>query len=181
MLPGSPILRGSYDPSLVALSVFIAICASYAALDLAGRVTAARERTRFLWLIGGAFAMGLGIWSMHYIGMLAFRLPVAVEYDWPTVMLSLRVAILSAGVALYVVSREYANQPRAIAGGIVMGAGIATMHYFGMMAMRTTAMRHYNPWLVALSVFLPMAISFVALRLAFLARDEKGDLASARS
>ena len=173
MLSGSPILRGSYDPSMVALSVFIAICASYAALDLAGRVAAARQRTRLLWLLGGAVAMGLGIWSMHYIGMLAFRLPVPVEYDWPTVMLSLRVAILSAGVALYVVSREYMNLPRAIAGSVVMGAGIATMHYFGMMAMRTTAMCHYDLRRVALSVVLAMAISFVALRLAFLARDEK--------
>ena len=173
LLAGSPILKGSYDLTLVALSIFIAICASYAALDLAGRVTAARERTRFLWLIGGAVAMGLGIWSMHYIGMLAFRLPVPVEYDWPTVMLSLRVAILSAGVALYVVSREYMNLPRAIAGSVVMGAGIATMHYFGMMAMRSTAMCHYDFGLVALSVLLAMVISFVALRLAFLARDEK--------
>jgi two-component system cell cycle sensor histidine kinase/response regulator CckA len=166
-------LKGSYDPSLVALSVLIAVCASYAALDLAGRVTAARDRVRFVWLVGGACAMGLGIWSMHYIGMLAFRLPVPVSYDWPTVTLSLRVAIFSAGVALYVVSAKFMSLRRAVAGSVVMGAGIAAMHYIGMMAMRSTAMCHYNPLLVALSIVLAIAISFAALRLAYLARDEK--------
>ena len=116
--------------------------------------------------------MGLGIWSMHYIGMLAFSLSVPVSYDWPTVMLSLRVAILASGVALYVVSRKFMSLGRAIAGSVVMGAGIAAMHYIGMEAMRSTAMCHYDVRLVALSIALAIAISFVALRLAFLARDE---------
>ena len=173
LLTETPVLTGSYDLRLVALSVLIAICASYAALDLAGRVTAARGRALVFWLIGGAGAMGLGIWSMHYIGMLAFRLPVPVSYDWPTVMLSLRVAILASGVALYVVSRKFMSLWRAVAGSIVMGAGIAAMHYIGMEAMRSTAMCHYDTRLVALSVVLAIVISFVALRLAFLARDEK--------
>jgi two-component system cell cycle sensor histidine kinase/response regulator CckA len=173
LLTATPVLSGSYDHRLVALSVLIAVCASYAALDLAGRVTAARGRALFFWLIGGAGAMGLGIWSMHYIGMLAFSLPVPVSYDWPTVMLSLRVAILASGVALYVVSRKSMSLWRAVAGSIVMGAGIAAMHYIGMEAMRSTAMCRYDARLVALSVVLAMVISFVALRLAFLARDEK--------
>src|SRR5689334_21178785 len=80
---------GSYDARLVALSILIAVCAAYAALDLAGRTTNARCRARLAWLAGGATAMGLGIWSMHFIGMLAFRLPILVLYDWPTVLLSL--------------------------------------------------------------------------------------------
>src|SRR5258708_2068009 len=82
-------LVSSYDYGLVALSVVIAILAAYAALDLAGRVTSAGGKARFFWLSGGAVAMGTGIWSMHYIGMLAFRLPIPVLYDWPTVLLSL--------------------------------------------------------------------------------------------
>ena len=77
---------GFYDYRLVVLSVLIAIGASYAALDLAARITAASGRIRLAWLAGGAFAMGVGIWSMHYIGMLAFSLPVPVLYDWPTVL-----------------------------------------------------------------------------------------------
>jgi two-component system sensor histidine kinase/response regulator len=82
-------LKGFYDYRLVALSVCIAMLASYAALDLAGRITSTRGRTRLAWMNGGAMAMGMGIWSMHYIGMLAFHLPLPVQYDWPTVLLSL--------------------------------------------------------------------------------------------
>lgn len=69
-------MTGSYDYRLVSLSVLIAICAAYTALDLAGRTTATRGRVRVAWLTGGAIAMGVGIWSMHYVGMLAFSLPV---------------------------------------------------------------------------------------------------------
>src|ERR1700687_5177919 len=118
-------LVGSYSLGLVALSVVIAICASYAALDLAGRVTAARGRSRAVWLTGGAAAMGLGIWSMHYIGMLAFSLPVPVLYDWPTVLVSLLAAILASGVALFVVSRHRMDWGNALAGSAIMGSGIA--------------------------------------------------------
>jgi two-component system cell cycle sensor histidine kinase/response regulator CckA len=166
-------MTASYDHRLVALSVVIAICASYAALELAGRVAAARGRAFVFWLIGGAGAMGLGIWSMHYIGMQAFSLPVPVSYDWPTVLLSLRVAILSAGAALYVVSCKFMNLWRAAAGSVFMGGGISAMHYIGMMAMRSTAMCHYDARLVALSISFAIIISFVALWLAFLARGEK--------
>src|SRR6266481_1616280 len=99
-------LVGSYDYRLVALSVLIATLASYAALDLGGRVTASRGRVRFIWLLGGAAAMGMGIWSMHYIGMLAYLLPIPVFYDWPTVLVSLFAANFASGVALFVVSRR---------------------------------------------------------------------------
>jgi NO-binding membrane sensor protein with MHYT domain len=100
------VLRGWYDYRLVALSVVIAVLASYVALDLAGRVTNAQGRTKTVWLCGGATAMGSGIWSMHYVGMLAFRLPVPVLYDWPTVGVSLLAAILASAIALFVVSRK---------------------------------------------------------------------------
>jgi methyl-accepting chemotaxis protein PixJ len=98
-------MPGSYDHLQVFLSVVIAIAASYAALDLAGRVTAASRWARSVWLTGGAVAMGIGIWSMHFTGMLAFHLPVPVGYDWPTVLLSLLAAIISSVFALYVSSR----------------------------------------------------------------------------
>src|SRR6266550_2578235 len=127
-------LIGSYNYALVALSVLIAMFASYAALDLAGRVTAARGWTRAVWLLGGAGAMGTGIWSMHYIGMLAFVLPIPVAYHWPTVLLSLFAAILASVIALHVVSRQRMHASRAVAGSVLMGAGIASMHYIGMAA-----------------------------------------------
>src|SRR5258705_13674416 len=99
-------LMCSHDYALVALSVLIAMFTSYAALDLAGRVTAARGWTRGVWLLGGAGALGTGIWSMHYIGMLACILPYPVAYHWPTVLLSLFAAILASAIALYLVSRQ---------------------------------------------------------------------------
>jgi two-component system, cell cycle sensor histidine kinase and response regulator CckA len=170
-------LVGWYDHRLVALSVVIAIFASYAALELAGRVTASCGRIRAAWLMGGASAMGLGIWSMHYLGMLAFSLPVPVSYDWPTVVLSLVAAIFASAIALYVVSRERMGVWRAVGSSIPMGAGIAAMHYTGMAAMRSTAMCHYNSALVTLSIVLAIVISFVALYLAFLARTERRGIA----
>src|SRR5579864_1332026 len=129
-------MTGYYDYRLVALSVLIAICASYAALDLAGRTTAASGRVRLAWLAGGASAMGLGIWSMHYIGMLAFSLPVLVLYDWPTVLLSLLAAVFASAVALFVISRRKMGWVRALVSSAIMGGGISTMHYTGMAAMR---------------------------------------------
>jgi two-component system sensor histidine kinase/response regulator len=170
------VIDGSYDIGLVALSVVIAIMASYAALDLAGRVTAARGAIQQLWLVGGATAMGLGIWSMHYIGMLAFSLPMPVLYDWPTVLASLVAAILASAVALYVVSRPDMGAWQAVVGAVFMGAGIAAMHYIGMAAMRLSAACHYNPWLVTLSVVLAMAISLVALWLQFHFRERRDGL-----
>src|SRR5690349_9996985 len=163
---------GSYDYRLVALSIVIAVFASYAALDLGGRTTAASGRVRLAWLGGGAIAMGVGIWSMHYIGMLAFSLPVPVLYDWPTVLLSLIAAVFASAVALFVVSRETMGWPRALAGSAIMGGGIATMHYTGMAAMRLPAMCSYEPQLVILSVVLAILISLVALWLTFRLRED---------
>jgi PAS domain S-box-containing protein len=164
---------GYYDYSLVLLSVFIAVLAAYAALDLAGRVTTARGRARQIWLWCGAVAMGIGIWAMHYVGMEAFHLPVPVMYDWPTVLLSLLAAVLASGVALYTVSRPTMVRVRVLGGGLAMGAGIAAMHYIGMEAMRLPAMCVYSPWLVLLSIVLAMVISFVALQQTFQFRETR--------
>ncbi len=166
-------LIGSYNYALVALSVLIAIFASYAALDLAGRVTAAGGWTRAVWLLGGAGAMGTGIWSMHYIGMLAFILPIPVAYHWPTVLLSLFAAILASVIALYVVSRQKMGASRALAGSVLMGAGISGMHYIGMAAMRLPAVCQFNSFLVVLSVVFAVLISLAALWITFHFRDEK--------
>src|SRR5271167_4713077 len=167
-----PPLAGSYDFRLVVLSIAIAMVASYTALDLVGRVTSIGGRMRAVWLAGGAAAMGVGIWSMHYVGMLAFRLPVPVEYDWPTVLLSLLAAIFASAVALYVVSQEQMRFFQALLGGVLMGGAIAGMHYIGMAAMRASAMCHYSPLLVSLSVVLAVLISVAALWLAFYFRGE---------
>ena len=166
-------LIGSYNYALVALSVLIAMFASYAALDLASRVTAAGGWTRVLWVLGGACAMGTGIWSMHYIGMLAFILPIPVAYHWPTVLLSLFAAILASAIALHVVSRQKMGASQAVAGSVLMGAGIAGMHYIGMAAMRLPALCQFNSSLVVLSVAFAVLISLAALWITFHFRDEK--------
>ena len=169
----APHLTGSYNYSLVALSVLIAMVASYATLDFAGRVTASAGHIRALWLLGGAVAMGTGIWSMHYVGMFAFMLPIPMAYHWPTVLLSLLAAILASAVVLYVVSRPQISTVQALVGSILMGAGIAGMHYIGMAAMRLAAVLRFDLFLVMLSVLLAVLISLAALWLAFYFREEK--------
>jgi PAS domain S-box-containing protein len=172
MIYANSAMAGSYNYGLVALSIFIAILASYAALDLAGRVTVAHNAARFLWLIGGATAMGIGIWSMHYIGMLAFRLPVSVEYDWPTALLSLLTGILSSALALFVVSRQTMKSLRAWVASIFMGGGIATLHYTAMAAMRLEGTCSYSPPIVTLSILLAIVFSRIALWATFTFRND---------
>ncbi|HEV2419563.1 MAG TPA: response regulator [Terriglobia bacterium] len=168
------VLPGSYDFRLVALSFVIAMCASYAALDLAARTSATRGRARYAWLCGGAVAMGVGIWSMHYIGMLAFSLPVPILYDLPIVFLSWVAAAASSALALYLIARPRLTLRISALGSVIMGGGIAVMHYTGMAAMRMQAVCHYNAAIVALSVLIAVVASFAALWIAFYFRHEKG-------
>jgi len=168
----SVILTGSYNYGFVVVSFLMSILASYAALELAGRVTATHGFARFGWLSGGAFSFGIGIWCMHYMGMEALRLPVPVLYDWPTVFLSMIAAVVASAIALFVVSRKTMSLFRAGASSLFMGSGICAMHYIGMEAMRLPAMCHYNVRIVTLSVALAIVSSFVALLLAFSVRNQ---------
>jgi PAS domain S-box-containing protein len=165
------VIPATYDYRLVALSVAIAILASYAALEMAGRINATRGSIRTAWLAGGAIAMGCGIWAMHYVGMLAYRLPIHVYYNVPTVALSLFAAMAASWVALFVVSRPRMTAYHVVIGSLLMGAGIAAMHYTGMAAMRLHAMHHYQPGLVMLSILLAVMIAFVAIGLIFYFRE----------
>lgn len=168
-------LAATYDLRLVALSVVIAICACYAALDLAGRITAARDKSRVAWLFGGAMAMGTGIWSMHFTGMLAYHLSVPVYYHIPTVILSLVAAIAASWVALFVVSRPRVTALHVMAGSLLMATGICGMHYIGMDAMRLPAMHHWDQTFVVLSIGVALIVALAALGLTFLFREEGHD------
>ena len=172
MISASATLTGFYDYGEVARSILIAIAASYAALDLAGRVTAASGRARAAWLAGGAIAMGIGIWAMHFKGMLAFHLPVTVAYHWPTVLVSLGVAVFASAVALYIVSRREMGPFRLWTGSFLMGGGIAALHYIDMSSMRLAAVCRFNLLIVALSVVFAIGFSLIALLMAFGSRDE---------
>jgi two-component system, sensor histidine kinase and response regulator len=173
--PDGAVMAGSYDHLVVVLSVLIAALASYAALDLAERVTAARGAIRLAWLVSGAIAMGIGIWSMHFTGMLAFRLPVPILYHWPTVLLSLLAGMVFSAISLFTVSRKRLGWPAGLAGGILQGAAIATLHYTAMAAMRLQATCHYAPAMVVLSVLFAIAGSLLSLWLAFLFRDQPSE------
>ncbi len=165
-------LAGAYDYGEVARSILIAIAASYAALDLGGRITAARGWARAAWLTFGATAMGIGMWAMHFKGLLAFRLPVTVAYHWPTVLVSLVIAVLASAIALYVATRQEMRPVQAWIGSLIMGGGMAAMHYVGMAAMRLAAVARFDHLLVALSVVLAILFSRFALMFTFDYRED---------
>lgn len=172
-------MQGDYDLGLVVMSILTAIAASFAALNLAARVALPNQNAR-RWLVTGAIAMGAGIWSMHFIGMLAFSLPVPLAYDRTLTIASLLIAIVTSGIALAVVAQlalmndDEVDIPVLLAGAIIMGAGISGMHYTGMAAMKMAPAIEYRPWLFAASMLIAVSASAAALWLAFMLRSNAG-------
>jgi two-component system, sensor histidine kinase and response regulator len=158
--------HGTLNPGLVLLSLAIAMMAAFIALSFASRISASNSTwTRWAWTAGGAFSMGGGIWSMHFVGMLAFSLPCGERYDPLGTMLSMIPGILASGVALRLISgREAPSLSRLVGGAVLMGAGIGAMHYSGMAAMEPqAALLRYRPDLVVASVIVAIALAFVSL------------------
>jgi len=164
-------LTGSYSFSLVLISLCVAILASYTALDLTGRIATAKGRAVYLWMGGGALAMGIGVWSMHFIGMLAFSLPIDLGYDIGLTALSLLIAVLSSGFALWLVSQPSLPFLQLGFGALFMGAGISCMHYTGMAAMRMLPGIDYDPTLFGASLAIAVGASAAALWIAFRLRQ----------
>ena len=163
-------LSGVYHPILVIVSVLMAAVAAYAALGLAGRIKAAENRgTRQLWLATGATAMGIGIWAMHFIGMLAFQLPIGVAYNLGITLLSVGPAIVASSMVLYVTSRAEIGFSRLGLAGTMMGLGIGAMHYTGMAAMRMAAEMYYDRLLFGVSLIVAVVLATAALYIHFLA------------
>ncbi|MFC5550908.1 MHYT domain-containing protein [Massilia aerilata] len=160
-------LTGHYETPLVLISILVAIAASYAALSLAGRVSESRGRAVVAWVFGGAIAMGSGIWAMHFVGMLAFRLPIPIAFDLPLTLASLLLPVAASCLALWQVSRAELGRARLAVSAVLMGIGINAMHYTGMAAMRMEPGIVYDPWLFALSVAIAIAASGLALWIAF--------------
>src|SRR5207244_12828098 len=165
------IVTGTYDPYLVTLSILVAAFASYTALDLGAHVAAAPGPARRVWLAAAAITMGGGIWSMHFVAMLAFIMPIPMSYDIGLTTLSLMVAIFVTGVGFYVISRKSASLLRLVFSGIFMGLGIVTMHYTGMAAMRGHAEPSYDRIYVALSIIIAIGASTAEIWLAFRTTD----------
>lgn len=160
-------IQGSYNTGLVILSFLIVALASYSALDLVERITFAKNKAKRYWLMGGAVTMGLGIWSMHFIGMLALRVHETVTYNFVMVLLSVVIAILSSWLALFFVSQETMNRRQLLIGGAAMSTAILTMHYIGMAAMRMSATVQHDPLLVFFSVVIACTASLAALKIGF--------------
>src|SRR5688572_16162843 len=153
--------------------------ASYTALDLANSVPSARGRARWIWLIAGSLAMGTGIWSMHFVGMLAFHLEGhSIAYAVSLVVLSVLVAVVASFVALYNITQARSHT-RVLLAGLAMGAAIAGMHYTGMAAIRTGARIEWNVAIVVTSVLIAIGASFAALELAIRVRTVVGPRAVA--
>ncbi|MFK5599811.1 MHYT domain-containing protein [Methylobacterium sp. HMF5984] len=159
---------GTHDSTLVAISILIAAAASYTALDLAARMRATTGWPSRAWLAAAAVAMGGGIWSMHFVAMLAFSLPgLEVGYDLRLTLLSLMLPITLTGLGFVVVNGPGAGPGALCLSGLVMGLGIAGMHYTGMMAMRMPADLRYNHFWVAISILIAIGAAIAALWLAF--------------
>ncbi|WP_026013947.1 putative bifunctional diguanylate cyclase/phosphodiesterase [Pseudomonas psychrophila] len=165
-------VAATYSPALVFISLCVAILASYTALDLTGRIATSRGRTAYLWMAGGALAMGFGVWSMHFIGMLALELPLELGYDVGLTLWSLLVAVLSCGFALWLVSQSSLPALQLLFGALIMGAGISAMHYSGMAALRMQPGIDYDPTLFGLSLVIAVGASAAALSIAFRLRKQ---------
>ncbi len=167
-------MEGSYHPGLVALSVLVAMAAGYVALDMAARVADTDGAAPRRWLLGGGLVMGLGIWSMHFIGMLAFELPIPVAYDGGLTVLSAVFPIALSVLAIHYGAGRRLTHRKLLVGGFVMGMGICAMHYTGMAAMRMQPAIRYEPSLLAASMLVAVSASWAALALAFYLRGRTG-------
>ncbi|HEX4954899.1 MAG TPA: MHYT domain-containing protein [Thermoanaerobaculia bacterium] len=161
-------VEAHYDYLLVALSYVTSVLGAFTALRLLRQEAGAMGSEKWRSLVAGALAMGGGaIWSMHFIGMLAYKMGMPVEYDIPLTLASLIVAVLVTGFGLYVVGQGPKQPGRLVLGGTVMGAGVASMHYTGMAAMRMQGTLTYDTALVSISVAIAVVASIAALWLVF--------------
>ena len=164
-------ISNTYHLPLVILSIMVAIFSSFVALDISSRLKASQESSRTRWILSGAFVLGLGIWSMHFIAMLAFHLSIEVTYSVAMVILSIIPALVSCGIAFYIISKPSIHMIQLILGAFFIGAGIISMHYQGMEAMQMGADIEYDPFLWSLSALVAFATSLVALYLMFSLQD----------
>ncbi len=163
-------LPSSYDPWIVIASLLIASFASYVALDLAKRMRGCDKQVALRWWLGGSVALGSGIWCTHFVGMLAFTLPIALGYGSGMTVLSWVAAIAASAVALHVAGLKKIRQHHLAVAAIAMGLGISAMHYLGMGAIDLAPGIEWNPWIVLTSFAIAIATSAAALEIFFLLR-----------
>jgi NO-binding membrane sensor protein with MHYT domain len=155
-------ISGHYIISLIILSYIMAFLASYVALEIAATLRQEKTKSDIWLLFSGAFAMGAGIFTMHFIGMLAFVMPMKMEYDLGETLLSLLVAIVASGFAFLIIRKQEVGYTRLILGGTILGIAIVSMHYIGMTSMQHISIS-YLPSLFFLSITIAIAASIMAL------------------
>jgi len=155
-----------YDYTLVLLSYLIACLSAYTAWNMASLYQIENHpRRKLIWMISGGFVMGCGIWAMHFVAMLAYELPVAINYDIPITILSLVPAIVASIMAISIIGKAQLTLTNLVVGSVLFGAGIGTMHYTGMAAMRLNATMVYDPLYFCLSILVAVMLAFVSLKL----------------
>ncbi|WP_033541796.1 bifunctional diguanylate cyclase/phosphodiesterase [Planococcus sp. CAU13] len=164
----------TYNWPLVFLSIGVAVFSAFVALDISTRLAVSGRKTRNRWIFAGALVLGLGIWAMHFIAMLAFHLSMDVTYNVAIVLLSILPALVSCWIAFYIISRSLNSWKSLLIGAFFIGTGIISMHYIGMEAMQMGADITYDPLLWGLSAVIAFATSLAALYLLFQLRDLSG-------
>lgn len=153
----------SWDTNLVVLSVLIAMFGSFTALSHAERMRESQGYQATAWMAAGGLTLGMAVWSMHFIGMLAFHLPIPLAYDSYLTFLSVLPAVAAAMLGFYLLRSPVLHLRKIIIGGFFMGIGIALMHYTGMAALRMQPAISYDPLLFALSIAIAIIAAIGAL------------------
>ncbi|NYV67363.1 EAL domain-containing protein [Bacillus sp. Gen3] len=169
-------LEGSYNFYIVALSIVIAVLASFSALNIVGKISYTEGKAKFFWLLAGSFVMGSGVWSMHFVGMLALDYHMKMEYDVRLTLFSMLASFLSSLIAFYIMKEKDINWYKIVIGGVFMGGGIVTMHYMGMAAMKMNVEPSYDKVLLTLSVVIALVASFAALFLFYRFRSQSSSI-----
>lgn len=160
-----------WNTSLIALSVLVAVVGSFTALTHAMRMRLSHGRSALVWMTTGGITLGMTIWSMHFIGMLAFHLPIPLSYDLPLTLFSVLPAIAAALFGFYILRPQVISTMRIIVAGLLMGVGISVMHYTGMAALKMFPAITYNPMIYALSICIAIVAAWGALLIMY-----RGDL-----
>tara|TARA_R110002110_G_scaffold91964_19_gene239319 strand:+ start:3442 stop:5862 length:2421 start_codon:yes stop_codon:yes gene_type:complete len=161
------VLPATYSPFLVVVSFLIAALAGFAFIHLSHWI--AEQKTSFVrtcWIVVGALIMGLGIWAMHFVGMIAYQLPVPIIYEPVATAASALPAVIASGLSLQMVARSQVSHLRLVLGGVVLGGGIGLMHYTGMAAMDVEAFVRYDPMLFTASILVAVILAICALWMA---------------
>ena len=158
---------GSYDPKLVAISVLIAIFAAFMGFEVATQATESEAGRRQVLLTSGSIALGGGVWSMHFVGMLAFQLCTPVEYSWQLTILSVLPSVAASLVALNLIIQKTITLKQIFLGGVLVGAGIGTMHYVGMASMQMATLLRYDLVMFLVSILVAVVLAMLSLWVRF--------------